>query len=452
MQALGYLRQLIKRSALIGLARRPGLLLCLLCYLSPIAAAKLQASSTQSLHVAVYIDGAQHRRQVESLFRRFNEHHSDIELTTAVHRGIDSYANKVEKWMSTGAGPDLVYWYGGKRIAQFAELGKITDLQDFWQRHELDNYITSASKQAVNFRGRAHAIPAATLLWALHYNKQQLEQWQLEPPETWQDLLRSCKILRARGIDALAFGSRTQWSTHAWFDYINLRLHGLDFYQQLLDGNISFTDARVLSSLEHWKQLLDAECFNQNHANLTIWESFPRVVLGKSAFSLCEGLPQFVRLPPGIDIEVSNFPRINDKHPLYTVHPTNVFMVPSYVSWSPALETLLLYIASEEFQRAFSSTLVRVPAHTGAVRGQNKVNTEVAKLFYASPGGIQFLDRDSDIRFSSETPKIFVNFMQHRNVKQTAAELEDLRTNVFGPLEKHPQTSKPKQNPTKHQS
>ncbi|WP_370980900.1 ABC transporter substrate-binding protein [Agaribacterium sp. ZY112] len=392
------------------------------------------AAAPKRLHVAVYIDGGKHRHMIESLYAEFNEQNPDIKLSLAIHRGIQPYEDKVESWLRTGHGPDVVYWYGGKRIAQFAEQGKILDLQEFWDRNQLSKVINKASEQAVSFNGHVHAIPATTLLWSLYYNQGQLKEWGLQPPKNWQDMLSMCKTLRAKNITPIGFGSKTQWATHVWFDYLNMRINGLEFYKQLLEGQISYQDPRVHLALEHWKQLIDADCFNSNHPHLNIWEAFPKIVLGKTGFSLTEGQPQFVRLPENVVIDVAPFPEITPGIPQYTVHPTNVFMIPTYVEWSPELEKLLLFMTSVRFQQGFSNSLVRVPAHKNAAGKLSPLNKKVSKVVYNSPGGVQFLDRDSDIRFASKTPKIFVDFMQHLDIDKTTQELEQLRLSVFGPI------------------
>ncbi|WP_158224746.1 ABC transporter substrate-binding protein [Agaribacterium haliotis] len=382
--------------------------------------------------MAVYIDGGKHRWEIESLFHEFDKANANIKLNLVVYRGIEAYGDRVQQWFERGYGPDLVYWYGGQRIARYAQSGQLHVLDKLWQKHGLDQHFTAASKGAISYGGHIYAVPATTLLWSMYYNKKRLRELGLAVPTNWAELKQTCATLRERGLDTFAFGAvNTEWATHAWFDYLNLRLNGLKFHRELLDGKVSFQDERVKNTLAHWKQLLDARCFNQNYARLSLWDSFPRVVSGKSVFTLSEGVPQFMSFSQQRDISVAPFPQITEGIPAYTVNPTNVFVVPSYTEMSAELERLIVYISSKKFQNRFSKSLVRIPSRRDAAFDQSPLNSEVAELFFASPGGIQFFDRDTDIRLASKTPKIFTNFMQHKNIELTASELENLRQQVF---------------------
>ena len=46
-----------------------------------------------------------------------------------------------------------------------------------------------------------------------------------------------------------------------WFTHINQRLNGPDFHEQLMRGEVSYTDPRVRSVFDHYAQLFEAQLF-----------------------------------------------------------------------------------------------------------------------------------------------------------------------------------------------
>ena len=62
----------------------------------------------------------------------------------------------------------------------------------------------------------------------------------------------------------LPLGSEAPWTLAAWFDYLNLRLNGIEFHQRLLRGEERFIDERVRRVFAYWKLLLEKKTFMSN--------------------------------------------------------------------------------------------------------------------------------------------------------------------------------------------
>lgn len=389
----------------------------------------------KSVKVAIQVGDGKHRVFIKQVLGEFERRYPNIAYELIVLRDVQRYPLMVEEWLAKGEGPDIIYWYAGQRIKHFQDMGQLQDISAFWSKNKLDQAFPKAVVDSIKIDNKAWAIPVTYFLWALYYREHSFKRLGLAVPTTWAETLHACKKFRENGIDLFAFGSKTAWASHAWFDYINLRLNGLSFYRDLLAGRIAYTDDRVKLALRYWRQLLDNECFNANYSSYTVWQAFPRVLHGLSAMTLADGVPQ-IDMPREIrdDIRMAYFPEITEAMPRYTVAPVNVFMVPAYTRMRPELEKMLMFLASPEFQASFNAPISRPAALITADRGSDVLAQETFQAIASSPGGIQYLDRDTDIRFANKTPAILVDFMQHRDVDKTAKDLESLRKEIFGPL------------------
>jgi multiple sugar transport system substrate-binding protein len=104
--------------------------------------------------------------------------------------------------------------------------------------------------------------------WSIYYKKSIFASLAITPPTNWQELLLAIARLRAHGIVPFNLSGQSNWSLAAWFDYLNLRLNGLDFHLALLAGKTHFTDPRVVNVFIHWKLLIDAKSFDVKNLNL----------------------------------------------------------------------------------------------------------------------------------------------------------------------------------------
>ena len=97
------------------------------------------------------------------------------------------------------------------------------------------------------------------------YNKDLFAKYGLSEPQTWEEFLLICEKLKSQGITPIVLGSKDDWPVAGWFDYLNLRLNGLDFHQQLTRGEVSYLDVRVRNVFSHLGQLVDANYFLESH-------------------------------------------------------------------------------------------------------------------------------------------------------------------------------------------
>ncbi|WP_096084783.1 ABC transporter substrate-binding protein [Agaribacterium haliotis] len=381
--------------------------------------------SAEELTLAQQIFDGDHRRQVSAAFKLFHKQNPDIKLKLRYFRN-DGYEQRVADWLASGQGPDVLFWYGGQHTAQFARSAKIHDLTSVLSRAQLQRDFAHIAVDAVSVDERVYAVPGVINLWAVYYRPSIFQKYGLKPPQTWPEVLNQCRLLRKQGVDLFAFGSRSAWATHAWFDYLNLRLNGLAFYRRLLAGEIAFTDPRVINALEHWRSLLDQQCMTANHAHYTVDDALPRLMHGMSAAILSYGRVEMSSLAEH-DIAVMPFPEIKPGLKAWTVAPVDVYLVPAYTQINSTLVRVLKFLASETFQLANSRHSSRHPARLLDEDSVRMVESQARALIQSSPGGIQYFDRDVPLAVARFTPEVFVKFLQHRDVERCAKELESLR-------------------------
>lgn len=391
-----------------------------------------QAKHAETLKIAIYTDGGSHRIKVHQSLKQFEKNNPDVHVKLIALRGVDEYNYKFYEWMAKEQGPDILFWYGGERIRQLSKQGKIKDLTSLWYKNKLNSFYPTSVNQAITVNKRIYAIPNTVLLWALYYNQNLFDQFKLPPPSTWQDLLKACNVFRKNEIDLFSIGTKgSSWVTHGWFDYLNLRLNGIEFYYQLTEGKISYQDDRVRNIFTHWKTLIDKGCFNADYNQYSIWEAFPKVLRGYSAISLLDGIPTGVSNINKYNIKLIEFPVINPIHDLYTVQPINVFIVPSYAKMTKNLEKLLVHISSEDFQTLFNDAVNKTSSHIHSNHRDEPLINKAKEIIFNSPQSVQYFDRETNIAFSGLSPAILVEFINNTDIELTLSKLEALRKKTF---------------------
>lgn len=389
-------------------------------------------NNVHTIKIALYAEGGGHHVSVTQALALFEKQNPNIKLQLMLYRGVEKYNKNVATWLAEQEGPDIIFWYGGSRIKPFVEKYQIHNLSNIWNKYNLDSAFHSSIVNSAKVNHKAYGIPISAFLWTFYYNVELFEKFQLNVPQNWGELISSCKALRENNIDLFSIGIKdSAWTTHGWFDYFNLRLNGIEFYRELLAGNIPYTDEKVKDVFVHWKQLIDNKCFNDNYNDMTTWEAFPRIMRGYSVMTLNDGIPKNLEGNARYNVDITPFTPIKEQLPLYTVQPVNIFIVPAYTHLNTKLEKLLLFLSQAEFQTAYNLPIKRVPPNKTSLTASTKLADKVTQLVNLSPGSVQYFDRETHINFANHTPKIFTDFMNAPDIDKTLLQLEALRKKVF---------------------
>lgn len=340
------------------------------------------------------------------------------------------YKAKFPLWLTAEHSPDLLYWQGGERLLAYARRGALRPLDELWQAQNWQASFGKAMQRALSWRGHTYALPYSYYHWGIFYSKRTLQRVGLTPPTTWSQLLHSCTRLRQQGITPLVLGSKDQWPVLAWFDYLNLRLNGLAFHQQVTRGQVDYRDPRIRQVFNHWLQLIRARCFNDNIAQLDWNDSISYLYYGKGAMTLMGSLAIAERRSD--DIQTLPFPRIRADMPRYEDAPLDLFVVPARANPHLAdIQQLLAYLGQPEVQIALNQRLGTFSPHRQTQQQRSPLQAASQQLLQGAAGFAQYFDRDVPPDFDRTATPIMAHFATHPDIESTLTQLEILRQHYY---------------------
>src|ERR1700704_197491 len=179
----------------------------------------------------------------ESAVARFARENPGVDIQLNVYDS-ESYKRAIRNWL-TGAPPDVVFWYAGNRMRQFVTPGLLEDVSDLYTA-QAKSSLHRSTVDLVSVGDRQYGVPYTYYQIGLYFRRDVLALAGVSgAPRTWSDLVKPCEKLVAKGIEPFAIGTRDLWPAAGWFDYIDLRLNGLGFHMDLMQGRVAYTDPRV---------------------------------------------------------------------------------------------------------------------------------------------------------------------------------------------------------------
>ena len=397
-------------------------MLLLLACCPPLLAGKLVINADQS-------DPAP-RKAWGQVIAQFRQENPDLEVSFNVF-GHEAYKTAFRQWLGN-APPDVVFWYAGERMQYFVQRGLLEDISDLYTL-ELKRDL-AGSMAAVSRGGKQYGMPYSYYHWGVFYRKDLFEKAGISSaPANWAQLLEAGKKLKAAGMTPVTLGSKALWPMAAWFDYINLRLHGLEFHQQLMAGKIAYTDARVRATFQHWGQLVKAGFFLESHAAYDWQEAQKFFHQGKTAMVLMGNFASQM-FPPGQMEQIGffPFPEIDAKVARAEEAPLDSLHIPAKAANKKAARRFLQFVARAEVQQTLNAGLLQVPANARAKVADNRFLQAGQSMLAGASGLSQFYDRDTDPDMAQFGMKAFAQFMAHPDrLDAILQSLEARRTALF---------------------
>ncbi len=182
--------------------------------------------------------------------------------------------------------PDLLNVDINYDFVQITRQNQLADLTELWDQTGLLAQMPASLQKLSEYNGKQYYMPLGFGWVGFYYNKAIFAQYNLQPPQSWEEFLQICDTLRANGETPLSLSGSEPWSSYEWFEYLDLRLNGPTFHRSLLNGKEKFSDERVRHVVEVWKSLFDKEYYVQDASLLGGLNALTSLVRSDKAFKL----------------------------------------------------------------------------------------------------------------------------------------------------------------------
>jgi multiple sugar transport system substrate-binding protein len=368
----------------------------------------------------------------QDAFDQFKKANPDIDLKVT-YITEEAYKVQMSGWLATDP-PDVVSWHDGERMAYYAQRGLLEDLSPDWSKNGWSQQYASV-KEASTFKGKQYAAPLGYDAYGFFYRKDLFEKAGIKSePKTWDEFLEANKKLKAIGVAPIAVAARDSWTLAAWFDYLNLRINGNAFHQQLMAGEIPYTDPRVKKVYATWKTLIDDHYFIDNALSYDLDSIAPFLVNGKASMMLM-GTFFSASIPPSIKAQTGffRFPVIDANVPMAEDGPVNVLLIPAKAKNKADARKLLAFMEQPKINAELAKGWGQLPSNSQSAEPEDAISKVGFQTLANTKGGIaQFYDRDMQKEMADEGMKAMQQFYSDPSqLDSVLAHLEATRKRIY---------------------
>ncbi len=381
-----------------------------------------------------YMSDPSVREADEALVAMFQEMHPEIRIqhSTVAH---EDFKHAIRAYLTASTPPDVMTWFAGNRARFFTERGLIMDISDVWEAEGWNEDYPAGFRAMSTTDGKQYFLPTSWYWWAVYYRTDIFDDHGLQPPETWEEFLEVCETLKANGITPITIGTRYRWTTAAWFDYLNMRVNGPEFHINLMMGEESYEDPRVLRVFtDYWAPLIENGYFIDHPAAYTWSEALQFMSNGEAAMYLMGDFLRDVYPQDEVDlIDFFRFPIIDPDVPIGEDAPTDGFFIAADSRNPEDAKKFLAFLGSVEAQQYLADNLGRLPTHLGVdMSNFTDMQRKGLELIQGADFVAQFYDRDTTEEMADVGMNGFMEFWDNPgNIESILAQLEFAREDLF---------------------
>jgi multiple sugar transport system substrate-binding protein/raffinose/stachyose/melibiose transport system substrate-binding protein len=308
------------------------------------------------------------------------------------------------------------------------------DISDVWEEEGWNEDYPKGFRAMSEVDGNAYFLPSNWYWWAMFYRQSIFDEYDIAPPETFDELLAACDTLNENGIIPITIGTKFRWTAAAWFDYLNMRVNGPEFHRDLMLGKESYTDQRVKDVFVVWNQLFEHECFIDDAAAYSWQEAVIPFSQGEAAMYL---MGQFIldEVPEEVaaDVDFFQFPIIDPSVPIGEDAPTDGYFIANAAQNPEGAKDFLAFLGSVESQTVMVENLGRIAVHSGVDRDLYPPMTQKGiELIETADLVLQFFDRDTTPEMADVGMNGFMAYWDSPElIDDILAELEATRLEIF---------------------
>ncbi len=304
----------------------------------------------------------------EAFFEQYPDLETDIKRTDY----YSSYVNQVIHREVTDEGAVDVFSASlNGNLRDYAREGLIADISDLWAEQGWDAIFPPSIKAMSSVDGKQYFVPQAIQWNGIFYRMDVMADVGVEPPTTWDELLAVCDALNDAGIIPFVIPASPSWPPPMgfWFTHINLRLNGAEFHEQLMEGQISYTDERVKNVFAYWTELFEHNCFAENASRVTYNQMVTTWNNGGAAMNAHgEWLYEFITEDAKDNTGFVRFPIIDESIPLAELVPMYGAFMMADTPYPEVARDFLIQMAGVESQTSNMMDISRLPSNLNVDR------------------------------------------------------------------------------------
>lgn len=197
---------------------------------------------------------------VKDAIERFEADNPNINIEHVPTQN-DNYKTKLRTAMSADNAPDIFMTWGSAGLERYVDADKVYSLESHMTEDWENNFMPAAMDLGI-VDGEVYGIPVTNVAPALVWYRTDLfEEYDLDVPETYDELLNVVETFTDNGITPFALANKNKWTGSMYYMYLVDRIGGPEALQQAINREGAFNDEAFIEAGRRIQELVELGAF-----------------------------------------------------------------------------------------------------------------------------------------------------------------------------------------------
>lgn len=195
---------------------------------------------------------------VKQIIREYEQANPKIRIEVEVLDN-EPYKNKLKVLSASNNLPDVGFTWAAGSLEPYVKGDLFSPLDDLLQGELKDKFVTGTT-EAYAIDGKTYALPVELNIVPVYYNKEIFAQYNLQPPQTYDEFKNIIKTLNDNKVTPVALGAKDAWTGSIWYMYLVDRIGGPEVLDQAVATG-SFSHPSLIEAARKMQELVKRNAF-----------------------------------------------------------------------------------------------------------------------------------------------------------------------------------------------
>lgn len=222
------------------------------------------------------------RHAYEAAIADLKAAHPEINFTWETTQN-EEYKTKIKAAVAANEIPDIFFTWSCAFLGDFVEAGRVYCLDDMYQKYASE--LPEVMMGNVTYDGKKYGVPLTMNIVAMFANLDLLKEVGYDQaPTTYEDLIKCCDALVAKGIIPFGCSGTETWCVTEYLESIIEKTIGAEALSEIFAGKATWKNDDIVKAVGIFQDMIKKGYFDPEGMALTNDEVKANFIAGKYAF------------------------------------------------------------------------------------------------------------------------------------------------------------------------
>ena len=198
---------------------------------------------------------------IDDYIDQYQNAHPNITIERVSTQEVDYQTTKLRVAGADGSQGDIFSCWGGGYGKTYVDAGVVLPLDDYYEKYGVWDELLDGATTYCTYDGKTYGLPLKQWAGVLFCNKTIFDQYGLEIPKTFDDMMKCVKTFRENDVTPMVLGAKDGWHIGMIQNALAVRTAGADYMNEALAGDATLNTPEIVRSAELLQELNEAGAF-----------------------------------------------------------------------------------------------------------------------------------------------------------------------------------------------